>query len=161
VVVLRRLAQDLPWRRWADRRHARRRRFDGARRRPAASVPARQPVVGHHEPMTKWLRDYWADDDVWFYFEVDDAGYVQRQVALEGPDREANAACSLQECEDAYRAGTIDRYYETYGLPDEWCTWSPAWDHAGFEHSTKAEFDGAWSYARRACEAGSRARPER
>ncbi|GAB3990657.1 hypothetical protein GCM10029978_119150 [Actinoallomurus acanthiterrae] len=65
--------------------------------------------------MTQWFRDHWADEDVWRYFEVDDEGFVQRQVELEGPHREANIACSLQEWEDALRTETIDQYHETYG----------------------------------------------
>lgn len=109
--------------------------------------------------MTRWLCDYWADEDVWFYFEIDVEGFIRRQVTLEGPDRQANTACSLQEWEDAYRTGTTEEYYETYGMPDEWSTRGPAWDHDP-KPLTEIEFEDIWSYARRACEAGSRSRPD-
>jgi hypothetical protein len=108
--------------------------------------------------MTQWFRDHWADDDVWRYFEIDDEGFVQRQVELEGPHREANTACSLQEWEDALRTETIDQYYETYGMVDEWSFASG--DHDDPQPSTEAEFERVWEYARRACEAGSRSRPD-
>ncbi|GAA4233313.1 hypothetical protein GCM10022254_35500 [Actinomadura meridiana] len=75
--------------------------------------------------MTRWAHDHWADEDLWFYFEIDDESFVQRQVTLEGPGRLANVACSLQEWEDAFRSGTTEEYYETYGAPDEWSVLPP------------------------------------
>jgi hypothetical protein len=112
----------------------------------------------HTAGMTQWFRDHWAGEEVWRYFELDDDGFVQRHVELEGPDRAANAACSLQELEDAIRAGTIDHYYETYGGLHEWSF--AGGDHDDPQPSTEAEFEGVWKYARRACEAGSRSRPD-
>lgn len=108
--------------------------------------------------MGHWFRAYWDEDDVWFYFELDDDGFVQRQVELEGPKREANAACSLQEWEDALRADTVDEYHETYGMPQEWSIRSS--DDYDLKPSTEADFESVWRYARRACEAGSRSRPD-
>lgn len=108
--------------------------------------------------MRKWFRSHWDDEDVWFYVEVDSEGFVRRYVELEGPRRDANAACSLQEWEDAHRADTIDEYYGTYGMPQDWSTW--AWDDHDLKPSTEAEFESVWRYARQACEAGSRSRPE-
>lgn len=108
--------------------------------------------------MTRWFSDHWAGDDIRRYFEVDDEGFVQRQVELEGPRREANTACSLREWENALRAGTIDQYYETYGMVDEWSLASG--DYDDLQPSTEAEFKSVWEYARRACEAGSRSRPD-
>ncbi|MET8038472.1 hypothetical protein ABZT01_37200, partial [Streptomyces sp. NPDC005345] len=35
--------------------------------------------------MTTWMRCYWDEEDVWFYFEVDVDGWVARQVELQGP----------------------------------------------------------------------------
>ncbi|MGK5555868.1 hypothetical protein ACSNOI_30050 [Actinomadura kijaniata] len=103
------------------------------------------------------MRDYWADDDLWRYFEIDDEGFVRRQVELEGPDREANTACSLEEWEAALHAGTIDQYSETYGMVDEWNF--ARGDHDDPQPCGKAEFENVWEQARRACAAGSRSRP--
>src|SRR5690606_36915863 len=68
-------------------------------------------------------------------------GFVRRQVTLEGPHREVNVACSLQEWEDAYRADTTEEYHETYGLPDEWSTRSPAWGHHDLKPLTRSQFE--------------------
>jgi hypothetical protein len=108
--------------------------------------------------MTEWFRDHWPDEDVWSYYEVDDEGFVRRAVELEGPHRDANTACSLEEWEDAYRTGTTDEYDETYGMPDDWSL--HGLNHHDLEPSTETEFEGVWRYARKACEAGSRSRPE-
>ncbi|MFE0178759.1 hypothetical protein ACFWZ2_41295, partial [Streptomyces sp. NPDC059002] len=35
--------------------------------------------------MTAWMRCYWDEEDVRFYFELDAAGWVTRQVELQGP----------------------------------------------------------------------------
>ncbi|MGH3388606.1 MAG: hypothetical protein ACRDOO_06985, partial [Actinomadura sp.] len=83
---------------------------------------------------------------------------VQRHVELEGPRREVNTACSLQEWEDAHRSGTTDQYYETYGTVQAWSF--ARGDHDDPEPFTEAEFETAWKYARSACETGSRSRPD-
>ncbi|MFE3653320.1 hypothetical protein ACFXO2_36995 [Streptomyces sp. NPDC059152] len=36
--------------------------------------------------MTTWVRCYWDEEDTWFYFGVDAAGWEIRQVELEGPE---------------------------------------------------------------------------
>ncbi|GAB2843427.1 hypothetical protein GCM10022221_48290 [Actinocorallia aurea] len=106
----------------------------------------------------RWMRDHWADDNLWRYFELDDEGFIQRQVELEGPDREANTACSMDEWEAALRDGSSDQYYETYGMVDEWSF--TRGDHEDPQPSDKEEFESVWQQARRACEAGSRSRPD-
>lgn len=106
--------------------------------------------------MTKWLRSHRVDGDVWYFFEVDDEGFVRRQVELEGTSGETNAASSSEEVEAAYRDNTIGEYFATYGLPEEWST--RAWDHE-LEPFTEEEFEIVWAAAREACAAGSRSRP--
>ncbi|MFJ4920529.1 hypothetical protein [Streptomyces sp. NPDC088725] len=52
--------------------------------------------------MTTWMRCYWDEEDVWFYFEVDGEGWVTRQVELQGPERTPVAAASLDEPDDRF-----------------------------------------------------------
>ncbi|MDH6130201.1 hypothetical protein P3T39_007194, partial [Kitasatospora sp. GP82] len=47
--------------------------------------------------MMKWLRCYWDEEDIWFYFELDPDGQVIRQVELQEPERTPLAAASLDE----------------------------------------------------------------
>lgn len=118
----------------------------------------RAEEVGHDCGMTRWWRSYWADDDVTFYFEVDTDGFVLRQVEVEGPQQLANAACSTQEWEDAFRSGTAHQYADRYGWPVDGST--RTWTGHDLEPSTQEEFDAVWTPARVACDAGSRSRPD-
>jgi hypothetical protein len=106
--------------------------------------------------MTTWFRSHRVDGDVRYFFEVDDEGFVRRQVELEGTSGATNAASSSEEVEAAYRDNTIGEYFATYGLPEEWST--QAWDHE-LEPFTEEEFEVVWVTAREACAAGSRSRP--
>ncbi|MFF4482921.1 hypothetical protein ACFY1A_38770 [Streptomyces sp. NPDC001520] len=106
--------------------------------------------------MTRWFRSYWAEEDIWFYFEVAADGWVARQVELQGPLQEPIAAASLAEWEAAQQAGTLGDYEATFGgtaeVPvHEWEAHEP-------QNLTPEEFETAWRTARAACRAGARAR---
>ena len=45
--------------------------------------------------MTTWVRCFWDEEDVWFYFELDADSYVIRQVELQEPGSKVLAAASL------------------------------------------------------------------
>jgi hypothetical protein len=53
--------------------------------------------VGQDEPVTRWFRSYWDEEDTWFYFEVSDDGWVNRQVELEGPALRPIVAASTDD----------------------------------------------------------------
>jgi hypothetical protein len=48
------------------------------------------------KPPVRWLNSHW-DEDVLFFFEADEDGWVLRQVELCGPDRTPTVAASLAE----------------------------------------------------------------
>jgi hypothetical protein len=35
--------------------------------------------------VTRWFRAYWAEEDTWFHFEADAAGWITRQIELQRP----------------------------------------------------------------------------
>ncbi|WP_307841646.1 hypothetical protein [Streptomyces endocoffeicus] len=76
---------------------------------------ARPRAITDNEAMTRWFRSYWAEEEIWFYFEVAADGWVARQVELQGPLQEPIAAASLAEWEAAQQAGTLGDYEATFG----------------------------------------------
>jgi hypothetical protein len=32
-----------------------------------------------------WMRRFWDEEDIWFYFELDDEGHVTRRSRFQGP----------------------------------------------------------------------------
>jgi hypothetical protein len=53
------------------------------------------------KPAVRWLRSYWDEEDVRYFFEADEDGWVLRQVELRGKDRTPAVAASLEEWPDA------------------------------------------------------------
>jgi hypothetical protein len=106
--------------------------------------------------MTRWFRSYWAEEDIWFYFEVDADGWVIRQVELQGALRKPIAAASLAEGEAAQRDGTLAAYAATYGGTAE----VPVHEWEGHEPQdlTAEEFEAVWLSARAARQAQARSR---
>ncbi|MBW8705143.1 hypothetical protein MBT84_36655 [Streptomyces sp. MBT84] len=97
--------------------------------------------------MTRWLRCFWGEETVWFYFELDTDGYVIRQVELQELGSKALAAASLAEWQEAQRDGRLAEYESVYGLTAEppiaeWEGHNPQWLSAN-------EFEIVWSTARR------------
>ncbi|MEU0820629.1 hypothetical protein [Streptomyces mirabilis] len=106
--------------------------------------------------MTRWFRSYWAEEDTWFYFEVDAGGWVNRQVELRGPLEKPIAAASLAEWEAAQQAGTLADYEATFGATAEVPVHE--WDAHEPHYLTAGEFETVWLTARATCRARARAR---
>ncbi|WP_123665978.1 hypothetical protein [Actinocorallia herbida] len=106
--------------------------------------------------MRRWVHARQDDEDLSFFFEIDHDGYFRRVVMLEGPERLAVIACSLDEVEAAFRNDTINEYGETYGVPLSWSAASPDWDYTDPEPLSETEFEEAWADARQARATGSR-----
>ncbi|QNP76165.1 hypothetical protein IAG44_39925 [Streptomyces roseirectus] len=106
--------------------------------------------------MRHWFRSYWAEEDTWFYFEVDADGWVTRQVELQGPLQRPVVAASSAEWEAARRAGTLADYEAAFGATAE----SPVheWDAHDPQDLPAAEFETVWRAARATCRARARAR---
>lgn len=91
--------------------------------------------MGQDEPVTRWFRSYWDEEDTWFYFEVSDDGWVNRQVELEGPALRPIVAASTED-DDARYSFTAE---------------SPVTDWEGYveEPLTLQNFEEIWAEARR------------
>jgi hypothetical protein len=96
--------------------------------------------------MTQWFRSYWDEEDVWFYFEVDDDGWVARQIELQGSDGRPIAAASLTEWQAAVDSGDVGRYEAIYGRTAD----QPVqeWEGHNPQPLTLADFEDAWTRAR-------------
>ncbi|GAA3112566.1 hypothetical protein ACFQ0X_43270 [Streptomyces rectiviolaceus] len=96
--------------------------------------------------MTTWVRCFWDEEDVWFYFEVDADGYVIRQVELLGPGSKALTAASLAEWQEARGDGRSAEYESVYGLTAE----PPISEWEGHDPQSLSadEFENVWSTAR-------------
>ncbi|MFE5923617.1 hypothetical protein [Streptomyces sp. NPDC056468] len=109
--------------------------------------------------MTRWFRSNWAEENTWFYFEVDDDGWVTRQVELQGPLEKPIAAASLTEWTTAQQAGTLADYEATFGATAEVPVHE--WDTPDQQDLTIGEFETVWRTARAACQTRRRARSTR
>ena len=69
------------------------------------------------KPRVRWLKSYWEDEDILFYFEFDEDRWVLRQVELKGPMRTPISAAALSEMPDARTEGldAVREYEERYG----------------------------------------------
>ncbi|MFD3776382.1 hypothetical protein [Streptomyces sp. NPDC058612] len=93
------------------------------------------------------MRCYWDEEDVCFYFEVDDEGWVTRQIELEGPALTPIAAASLAEWQRARDAGRLDEYDNRFGITAELPV--SEWEGHDPEELTLDEFEEVWDSARR------------
>ena len=101
------------------------------------------------KPPVRWLTSYFEDDDILYYFELDEDGWVLRQVELEGPTRTPITAAALSEWPDpttdgldAQRAYSA-RYGNTADQPLP--SWDPDFPH---EEISAEDFEGVWRSAR-------------
>ncbi|MFJ4277578.1 hypothetical protein [Streptomyces massasporeus] len=97
--------------------------------------------------MTSWMRCYWDEEDVWFYFEVDAEGWVTRQIELRGPGSTPTAAASLAEWQQAQQAGRLDEYDNRFGITAELPV--SEWEDHDAEELAYDQFEGLWDRARR------------
>jgi hypothetical protein len=96
--------------------------------------------------MTYWFRAYWDEEDIWFYIEAGDDGWVTRQIEFQGPDQRPIAAASLTEWQAAFETGGVGRYETAYGRTAE----LPVHEWEGHDPHplTLIEFEDAWARAR-------------
>lgn len=100
--------------------------------------------------MPKYVRSYWGDEDVTFFWEVAADGWITRSVELVGPERSVRAAASLAEVtsvRDTDGMTAVQAYERRYGVaPEKPVT---GWD---FPHDviSSNEFERVWSEARKA-----------
>lgn len=104
--------------------------------------------------MTRWVRCFWDEESIWFYFELDGDDTVVRQIELQEPGAEPLAAASLVEWQDAHATGGLAEYEAAYGLTAElpfsqWEGHDPQWLSA-------EEFETVWATARRQIQARHR-----
>ncbi|MEU5423707.1 hypothetical protein ACFY1P_35120 [Streptomyces sp. NPDC001407] len=97
--------------------------------------------------MKTWMRCYWDEEDIWFYFEVDAEGWVIRQVELQGPGLTPIAAASLDEWQRAHDAGRLDEYDSRFGITAELPV--SEWEGHDPEPLTSVEFEEVWGPTRR------------
>lgn len=97
--------------------------------------------------MTTWMRCYWDEEAVWFYFEVDADGWVTRQIELQGSELTPIAAASLDEWQRAQQAGCLGEYERKFGLTAELPV--SQWEGYEADQLTSQEFEQVWDAARR------------
>ncbi|MFH9089878.1 hypothetical protein [Streptomyces sp. NPDC017673] len=97
--------------------------------------------------MTSWMRCYWDEEDVWFYFELDAESWVIRQVELQGPELTPIAAASLLEWQQARDAGRLAEYDSVLGGTAERS--ASEWEGHDPQPLTCEEFEEVWDTARR------------
>jgi hypothetical protein len=101
------------------------------------------------KPAVSWFQWYWPDEDILYFFEADEDGWVLRQVELQGPDRTPITAASLAEWPEPTRENfaAIKAYDAKYGgLADQpLFPWEP--DSPGVAID-RAAFDEVWVQAR-------------
>lgn len=93
------------------------------------------------------VRRYWAEESIWFYFELDDDGWVTRHVELQGPDRTPVAAASLAEWFTELDAGRIQQYQARFGMVADQPISADELDD--YEPVPAGAFEQVWQTARR------------
>jgi len=104
----------------------------------------------------RWLRYYFDEDDTLSYYELGEDGYARRQVELQGSDRRPVTAAVLDDVLHARDHGGIEAvqaYERKYGVIAEGVLdgWHDI-DHV--VEISPAEFEHAWTFARRALDQG-------
>lgn len=63
----------------------------------------------------RWVRRFWDEESIWFYFELNETGQVTRQIEFQDPGGAAVAAAALGEWFHELEAGRIQEYGATFG----------------------------------------------
>ncbi len=107
----------------------------------------------HDARVLRWMRFYFDEDDVWYYFEVGPDGDVHRQVEVQGATGVPITAASWDELAPLADVAAVQTYEATYGMlaqvpiePDIL---------ASLDTITLTEFEQHWSSARRHLEQAS------
>lgn len=95
----------------------------------------------------RWVRRYWAEEDRWFYFEVNDKGWVTRQVEVTAETQVAVTAASMTEWFQELAAGRIRAYEEQFGGTADQPIGPAELD--AYEPVDAAAFEELWRRARR------------
>jgi hypothetical protein len=96
--------------------------------------------------VTTYVRCFWDEGGVRFYFELDSNGYVTRQVELQEHGGKALTAASLAEWQEARRGGRSAEYESVYGLTAEPSV--SEWEGHEPQPLSADEFEIVWSTAR-------------
>ncbi|MET0135621.1 MAG: hypothetical protein ABW215_18735 [Kibdelosporangium sp.] len=97
--------------------------------------------------MTRRVRRYWDEEDIWYYFELDAEGWVTRHIEVQQPDGTPLVAASLREWFRELEAGRIGQYLTRYGHLAE----KPIEDDEieDYEPVSEDDFERLWASARR------------
>ncbi len=99
------------------------------------------------KPPVRWARAYWDEEDITFFFETDEDGWVLRQVELHGTDKKPTVAAALDEWPYADREGieAVQAYEAKYGALAE----KPIqWAEGPYIDIERTEFETVWQHAR-------------
>ena len=92
------------------------------------------------------VRRFWDEEGIWFYFEVDEEGWVTRHIELQGPERAPIAAASLSEWFTELDAGRIQQYQARFGVVADQPI--PADEISDYEPVPADAFEQLWRTAR-------------
>ncbi|MGW4958008.1 hypothetical protein ACWEPL_12350 [Nonomuraea sp. NPDC004186] len=100
--------------------------------------------------MTRWIRGYSAENDIWSYYELTDDEWAARQVDLYGPDREPITAAALDEVlrlRDHHDLVALQNYEGRYGVLADGSL--EGWQDAEqVTEISRDEFENVWAAAR-------------
>ena len=101
------------------------------------------------KPPVRWLKSRWSEEDILFFYEADEDGWVLRQVELHGREHVPMCAAALAELPDAMTDGleAVQQYESKYGVLAE-MPLPMGSAHFPNEQISRAEFDEVWSRAR-------------
>ena len=101
----------------------------------------------------RWIRSYYAEEHIWFFIELDDKGWPNRQVNFNGLDGLPGTAATRDEIIDARGHGgiaAVQAYERKYGVLAEGSSAAWDWDFEGASivDTDADEFERVWTAAR-------------